>query len=345
MKDNINLTEIFGLTSKQSSILFSLQIAMTKKDIIATANQSYRDNKKIWLEEWYKNLNDQDILENYNSIIESIKEEISKSSGDLTWLYFVVFEAVLFKPYFPLNDSENKILKKLHYKNQEEYLKKVVKDCGYMKLQEFIERIPQTYKQVLNKISGRNIKIVLNVLTVLASAGLLATLGGVFASKIAVILVGSKFAGLHGAALVSACLAYLGGGAIAIGGAGMAGGVAVIVGGGALLGAASGGAATAFVKSVAEKAPELILPQTAKLEVAMREILLNAQQDTRCAQAVISQLKEQIVSLKKEVLDLKNRNNEDKKALKNLKQSIKYLEKAYDDMIRFKSSYEEGLNS
>lgn len=344
-KNDVNITEIFGLTDKQTDILFSLEIALTRKDIALTENQTHKESKIDWLQKWQKNLNQSSKLESYASIVQAIKDEANASSGNLTWLYFIMLEATLFKPYFPLSESkdDNKIFRKLHYKKQEEYLVNIARVSGYVD-PSYIKRFSDTYQKVFNQISGKNKKIIINILAVLAASGLLAALAGTFAGPIAVALIGSKFAGLHGAALVSACLAYLGGGAIAAGGAGMAGGVAVIVGGGALLGAAGGGAATTFVNSVAKSSPALILSQTVKLEVAMREILLNAQQDTRSAQAVISQLQERILVLERENLELKNKNDEDKKTLANLEKSIEYLRKAYDDMNRFKSSYEVGLN-
>lgn len=130
-----------------------------------------------------------------------------------------------------------------------------------------------------------------------------------------------------------------GGGAIAFGSYGMTMGIVAIAGGGALLGAAGSGAAAAAVLAFANNSPEFTLSQTVKLEVVLREILLNAQHDTESAQTVIARLQDQIKNLQQELSQLQAEQEKDKEAINNLKKSIDMITRAVKDMLIFKSSF------
>ena len=129
-----------------------------------------------------------------------------------------------------------------------------------------------------------------------------------------------------------------------MGGAGMAGGAAAIVGGGALLGAAVGGAGEGVAGALINSSPKFVLTQAAKLEVVMKEILLNANHDIVNAQLIMNSLKEKIHELQRELDEIKLAREDDKKALNNLNKSLSYLRKAYEDMRKYESSFEVGYH-
>ncbi len=174
---------------------------------------------------------------------------------------------------------------------------------------------------------------------------------GAFAGPIAVALVGSNFAGLSGAALTSACLAYLGGGAIAAGGAGMLGGTAAIVGGGAILGLGVGlsvGGAIG-VDGLVDKQNAIL--QSAKLLVSVREIFLNDEHDTEYSNTVYEQYVQSIkdienglteLRLKADIADGKEK-KELKRQIKNAEESVEAMKIARKNLLKFKSSFEDGL--
>ena len=137
----------------------------------------------------------------------------------------------------------------------------------------------------------------------------------------------------------------IGGGAIAAGGTGIAGGTAIIAGGGALLGIAGGGAAVGLGTMLVESSPEYTLTQAAKLETILKEVILNAQQDVVCAQKIIEKYKEQIDEMNKKLTAMELEAEKNKKDLKIIKLSIKYLKKSCKDMNVFTSAYEEGLKT
>ena len=275
----------------------------------------------------------------YEELMDAVANEAS-SSINQTWFYLIMLEGTLFRAYTPLGETKDadKHYQKLHYSDQTSFLKSLANSSGLMD-PVFVDRFKKTYQKTINKLSGKMQKVALGAVSVVAISAAAAATAGVFAGPVAVALFGSNFAGVTGAALTSACLAMAGGGAIAVGGAGMAGGVVAIVGGGALLGAAGGGAA---VSILAKSMPSFALSQAAKLEVVLKEIILNAQKDVQSAQAVMENLRREIHKLQREIEKLKKEDEEKKDTIKNMKKTLNYLQKSYQDMAVFKSSYEIG---
>lgn len=343
-----NLLSVFGLNREQLEILYSIEHILTRRDI--SNNPKSADIREKWLSQWLQTLDDSMYADSKmhvfgeNEIVEAIKS-VSKNSPINTWFYLVMLESALFTAYFAIDEDKesSKIYSKLKYERDTDYLKQIADASGLMD-GEYIDRYLNTYKKMYRKISGKSAKAVITGVSIFAASAVVAAIAAVFAGPIAVAIFGPQFA-LHGAALTSACLAMAGGGAIALGGGGMAMGVAAIAGGGALLGAAGGGAAAVAASAFAKKSPEFTLSQTVKLEVVMREILLNAQHDIESAQEVIARLQDQVRSLKAELKQLQAEQEKDKETIKNLEKSIDMITKAIKDMVIFKSSFEIGLEN
>jgi hypothetical protein len=346
INEDVNILSMFGLTAVQTRILFSIENLLVQKDI--QDSQKNKEEKQKWLAEWSKSILDYLVKANIQcsfltrpEILKSIALEHSKDINN-TWYYLIMLEATLFEPYSPIADNkeDNKLYKKLKYKEQSDTIKSLVRNSKIMD-EIYIDRFQKTYSMSISKLTGKVTKIALYAVGAIAIAAIAAATAGVLAGPIAVALFGTQFAGLSGAALTAACLAMAGGGAIAVGGAGMAGGVLAIVGGGALLGMAGGGAVGGAALFVAS-APELALTQAAKLEVVLKEIILNAQQDIKCAQHVLEIYKNQIACLHSDLAKSKLEHAEDKKTINNMKKSIEYMEKAYKNISTFASCYEIG---
>ena len=133
--------------------------------------------------------------------------------------------------------------------------------------------------------------------------------------------------GLSGAAAVNAGLAALGGGSLAAGGFGMAGGTVVLVGGGALLGCGVGAGGGRLLASIT---PESALLSSAKLEVVLREFVLQGQKDTARVQEILLAQRKTIHALEEEVDRLKLAGEESDKRLKELEQAVKLLRTAHE---------------
>ena len=343
------ILSMFGLTRKQTIILFSIEKLLVHKDIQISKNNQVR--KQQWLEEWSVSIMDYMINISPNEPFKFLtQEEVMVTIGqehsqeiNNTWYFLIMLEVTLFVPYTPIgkNSIDDKTYSKLKYKEQYDTIKELVRKSEIME-DIFIDRFRNTYSKSISKISGKINKIALGVLSTIAITAIFAATAGALSGPLAVALFGSQFAGLSGAALTSACLAMAGGGAIAAGGAGMAGGVLAIVGGGALLGLAGGGTAvgggTLFVAST----PQLALTQSAKLQVVLKEIVINAQKDIKCAQSVLENYKNQIVNLNSELTKIKLDREENKKTINNMKKSLAYMEKSYKDSMQFVSSYGVG---
>ena len=346
--------EIFGLTQNQSGIMYSLERMMVERDIKANAKDTIY--KKYWLEKWMERLGGETSMPytQDETLMRAIQLE-SEQSPNKTWFYIAMLEASLFCAYTPFSapkdadkdetkkiKDENKHFQKLKYSDQADFLKKVAKESGIME-PEYVDRFRKTYRKTIDKLTGRRTKAALGAVGILATAGIGGALAAIYAGPIAVSLVGGSFAGVHGAALTGMSLAFIGGGSLAAGGAGVAGGVAVIAGGGAILGVATGGATVTAVGALLKEDPAFALTQAAKLEVVLKEIILNAQQDVQNAQAVMEGLRSQIQQQQAELDKMLQEQEKDKQAIANMKKSLDYLRKAYMDMGKFKSAYEIGM--
>lgn len=359
MKEKVNIEEFdllskFGLNVNQTKILFSIQKLIVEQDIILSKDIKKFNEKRQWMKGWGRSISDylrgieaSQITPFYSrdEIRQAIINEMIYTPYNKTWYYIIILEATLFIPYTPIgrNKEDDKKYSKLKFEKQTEYIKGMVREHGVINV-EYVDRFEKVYSKTLSKLKGVKAKILINVATVLAITGLVAALASVFAAPIAVAIFGSQFAGLNGAALVSACLAAAGGGAIAVGGAGMAGGVVTIVGGGALLGLASGSAVVGGINMVLAATPDFTLTQAAKLEVVLKEIILNSQQDIRLAQEILFTYKKQINKLNVYIKNLELKIEKDKEKIKALKKSLEYMEKAYKDANIFTSSFEIGLD-
>lgn len=340
-----DIQDMFGLNGEQLEILHSIQYNLTDRDIRKNPTTSLV--RRAWLDLWLCTLDDtvynkSDMKVYSETELYDAIRNVANNSNNSTWFYLVMLEATLFHAYFPLDveKSHEKELAKLKYTRDVDYLKQIASTTGLMK-PEYIDRYLETHKKVYRKISGRNAKAIITGLAILAVTAVAGAIAAVFAGPIAVAIFGANFE-LTGAALTAACLAMAGGGAIAAGGFGIAGGIVAIAGGGALLGAAGSGAAAAVVFALAKGSADATLSQAAKLEVVLREVLLNSQHDTESAQAVISRLQQQIKNLKEELERLSKEQEKNKEAIQNLKLSIDILNKTVEDMVLFKSSYDIG---
>lgn len=360
-----NVFSRFGLTVKQTRIMFSIERLLVKEDISIEKDAVKKRLKLQWLNEWEKSIKDglialglevlspnASVFLDRTQIINEIKKVNISSPENNTWYYLVMLEATLFIPYTPFNVNTNdkselkeqiKAYKDLKYKRQTDFLEKLTEENHIMD-KIYIKQFEKTYKNAISNAKGTKKKMWIITASIAMATALSFGIGSIFASSIATALVGSNFVGLSGAALANASLAFIGGGAIAAGGAGMAGGAAIIAGGAALLGGAvaggAGGAVLAFSSS-----PEFTLSQAAKLEVVLREIILNAQKDVKFAQEVMKNMKSQIQELTQKLSELELEDKENKDVIKNLKKSIDYLTKVFKENNRFVSSFEEGTKA
>lgn len=348
-----SLLEMFGLTYEQSILLFSTEKMITDYDIRQTKSMDKAIIKTSWLVKWVEGINAYLGEANHISDLtveltlqDMFKKEIKKSNNR-SWYYILVLECLTFSPYTPLGCDKDKQYQKCKYdaKKCKNHLIEFFCENGLLSKEE-IERLDKVYSKNIDKISGKLGKVAIGVLSVIAITALAATGAAIFAPKIAVALFGAQFAGLHGAALTSACLALAGSGVIgAVAGGGMLGGTVLIAGGGALLGLAGGGTAAGIVSAMLQSSPKYALTQAAKLETILKEVVLNAQQDVVSAQKIISLLQNQINELNKKLTELETVNENNKKEINNIKESIKYLKNACKDMNIFTSAYATGLEA
>lgn len=367
----------FGLTMEQVEILYNLEYQKTLNDIKNTGailgNDSIKNLKLEWVEEWkkYIELGFPKFVEKedarlvwYDRI--ELLNKIKELGANDRWYKLVLLEAMIFEPYYPISTEKNNKGEDVPSKkysiinNPVNGYKKTIGDKyldDVFVIDEnnagFITRLRKTYDKSINELTG-NLKKTITLLSIVAASTIVAVItAGIFAGPIAVALVGSEFAGLSGAALTSACLAYIGGGAIAAGGAGMIGGAVAVVGGGALLGVGVGTGVGTIATNVGDMGKLIVILQSAKLTVSMKEIFLNDEKDIEYSNAIYQNYVNNIRDLEYKISELKLKENvangEEKKKLtkeiKNLEDSVNAMSIAMKSMNRFKSAFEEGMNA
>jgi virulence-associated protein VapD len=364
-----------GLTVEQTELLYNLEYYKTANDIEATKQPINKDGiirlKQEWIVEWkeYISKGFASFLQVENAELHWFSEQelfdkIEENKPTNTWFRLVLLEAMLFEPYYPLGVEKDK---KGNDVPSKKYAGLQVPLCGYSKsvgdsfldtfftyayyAKGYVKRLRKCYDKVVVEMKEVLKGIIIGGAITAGIAIVVIATAGAFAPAIAVALVGSSFAGLSGAALTGACLAYLGGGAVAIGGLGMAGGTAAIVGGGAILGIGAGLGVGGAVGAAGLVGKQNTITQSAKLLVSVREIFLNDEHDTDYSNSVYEQYVQNIMDIEKWLVELKLKadvaSSSDKKELKrqikNAEESVEAMKIARRSLLRFKSSFEEGL--
>ena len=364
-----------GLSLEQTEILYNLEYYKTLNDIETTnipiTGASVKGLKTTWLQEWSKFISDG--FESFTQVpgaemhwysMNELYQRISENNPNEPWYRLILLEAMLFEPYYPLGmekDKKGNDVPCKKYKNLNNPINSFKKTEGDNFINEqftgkycepgYVKRLRKSYNKRMNELS-EVLKTVITSLSITAVIAIVTVAtAGAFAGPIAVALVGSNFAGLSGAALTSACLAYLGGGAIAAGGAGMLGGTITIVGGGAALGIGVGAGIGGAVSSVGLMGKKNTIMQSAKLLTSVREIFLNDEHDVEFSNSVYEQYLQNITEIEKGLVELRLKKDvakgKEKKAIaetiKKAEQSIEAMKVARKSMLKYNSSFAEGL--
>ena len=372
--ENMDLDKL-GLTIEQTELLYNLEYYKTLNDIQNTIQLINKDGiknlKKEWLNEWKTFITDgfASFLGTENATIHWYSEQelikkIEENEPHKTWFRLLLLEAMLFEPYYPLSVEQDK---KGNTIPSKKYHSLQIPTCGYSKNsgdafldsyfdgdyyhKGYIKRLRKCYEKVVFEMKEVLKGLLIGGAITAGIAIVTIATAGALAGPIAVALVGSNFAGLSGAALTSACLAYLGGGAIAAGGAGMLGGTAVIVGGGAALGIGAGLGVGGAVGAAGLIGKQNTILQSAKLLVSVREIFLNDEHDTEYSDTVYEQYVQSIKDIENGLTELRLKadvaNGKEKKELKrqikNAEESVEAMKIARKNLLKFKSSFKDGL--
>ena len=349
MKDFISE---FGLTFKQTCLLFSLERKIIVDDILSSkANDKLEEaaKKQAWLNTWDVSINNflNNLGEENNILVDITKIDSKKlleqilneetSETIKAWRYLILLECTLFTPYYPLErlndtDQENfidkfkKLFDGLSLNNESQKLS-LIKIAELLNIDfKYIDIFRRRHQEALRSLSGFWKKILLAggtgmVVAVIITLLFVNPIAGLFAAP-----------GLAGAVALNSGLAALGGGAIAAGGFGIAGGISVLVGGALLIGGSTG----VGIGTLLASPSELVLTELAKMEVVLKEIILGIQHDTKMMQEIIMKLNDNLNEMRKEVARLNIENKKNKEKIKNLEESIEYLKAAINEFQNMK---------
>lgn len=336
---NINIIpELKDMTldRDKSRILYSLEYLKTVADICKENNAVKKRNKLDWLENWKKctigNLKEYNdfFITNEKDLRIAIESELNESEK-VEWIYIVYLEVSLFRLYFPL--SEDTVNKYKHLKPCIANINKVLDKYQDVMDIDVIRSLPKLYEKYVNKVQNKTATNLINtgIATAISAAVCCATI--FYAPQIAVLIVGNSFSGLYGAALANASLALIGGGSLALGGLGMFGGTMILAGGSTLLSLATAGTAISTITNYLKNS-NLTLDQCAKLMVYSKVVLMDRLNDVNSVQTLANQLHELSLNISKEIEDAKgDKDNPYRNNIKELKKSVKYLDKCSKDLM------------
>ncbi|HQP37402.1 MAG TPA: hypothetical protein PLI95_19595 [Polyangiaceae bacterium] len=335
MKD-ANVLKDFALDADGLSVLASLQLGLLEEDISNTKSSAwFSDNtvelqklKMSWRLRWrgmvqrgFDELQTKPtpaLLEPGDQNLESQLNKLRRSS-DRAPAGLILVEMVSWDAYWPF-EKDQKDFKdlKIDPDLRKKYLERAATRLGFegKRAGELRDAIESAHKG----LTGYWWKLALGVAAGLGLGAL--TLG------IAAPFIGGAIGaamGLTGAAATSAGLAALGGGAVAVGGLGMAGGTAVVVGGGAVLGMGAGGAIGRIATAMSAEA---VLLSSAKLEVVLKEFILQGQHDTAKVQEILFAQRKSIHALEEELDRVRMGGNKSDERIEQLENAIDVMRKA-----------------
>ena len=329
----------FALDAPTLSVLVSLQDKLIAADIEASPETAFWDDdaakqakvhKKTWRTLWqglvkegFTELNVKPPPEMWDANSKRLKSELTRlrESPDRLPAGLVLLELSSFGGYWPMKEGDKRFKGLAHVSEaRAAFLKEASRSLGFAEDRGTELRDALTAAQ--RSISGFWFKMGIGVL---AGLGLSALTLGIAAPFIAGGIGAAM--GLSGAAAVSAGLAAIGGGAIAAGGFGMAGGMVVLVGGGAILGAGVGGVAG---RAASAMTAEAVLLSAAKLEVVLREFVLQGQRDIAQIQEILFAQRRSIQALEEEIDRLRVQGAAGKDRVANLEKSVKLMRTALE---------------
>ena len=326
--------EKFTLDALQARLLYSFESIYVQKDIEKTADPKDRMLKKKWFDLWQARIligqsadsgNIDYFVSDENMLYEGLYE-LSKDKNNLSRLYLMGTDLVLFEPYHPLGVQDDKSFKKLkidyNYINDQFIRRQTIVS------QQEVDLYLDKYKKYYDLLSGNKARLAAKIGITAAVSVATGGLALAFAPSIAVALAGEAVVGLHGAALTSASLAFIGGGSLAAGGLGMAGGTAIITGGGALLGLASSTGTVSVASMLNQMDENSIVRMSAKLSAFCDVIIKGIFKDNITLQNLIEAVDKIIYRSENELEEIKAEDNDlDKKLIEKLKNYIKNMKK------------------
>jgi hypothetical protein len=330
VKMSSNLLRDFALDAAGVSVLITMQQGLILEDTLFESNHEKKLLKQQWRNEWetivnkgFEPLKSDEGTSDIPAFLppDSLRKMRSTLTSDRSKSGLVLLELVSFAPYFPFDPSQVKRFKSLSMNSdiRKKRLRTLALDLGFPVTKP--ADLEGAIKSTMNSMTGKWWKLGVGILVGLGLGAFTLGLAAPFIGG----LIGTSLLGLHGAAATVAGLAAIGGGSVAAGGLGMAGGTAILVGGGALLGLGTGAGGGYWVATMTSGTA---LFQAAKLEVTLKEFILQGQYDTAKAQEILIRQRSVIQEMEKEIDRLRMNGNEDNKRIKDLEGAVNILNRA-----------------
>ena len=328
-----DLRDYLELSPEEHRLLSALQALVVQQDVANESDVEAKKRKVKWQQDWLASitaLHQGEVVYKESELLDFVR---TLHKRDYPKLRILLFELLVFRPYFPLADAKDVKKIKFDESRQRKLLRQLARKSG--ESLDDITQAVEAYRKQLQRYTARP-KWAWVAMAV-GGAALFGALG--FA---AIPAIGHWIGVSHGLAGIAAKLgglAMLGGGAVSIGGLGVAGSTAVIVGGGAVLGA-GGGLATVYLLPEGSR---LVANDVAKFETVVLFLLQDKVQDP--LDLIRQKLSQLSANLNSAVLRLEQQatveklNQADKAALKEAKRGFQLVQRYLEGLDQdFKSS-------
>lgn len=331
-----------GLTLEQTEILYNLQYFKALNSTKDTDKESIKLLKKAWANDFKEY-----ITKGFSSFVKikgaemhwfedehELRHNIIENDPKKPWFRLVLLEAMSFQLYYGLGEESNKkyheLKQKYDVKKGDTYIDDTFSHTVYY-IEGTIFRYRKTYKEMYLEFH-RVLKYAMPAAVAAAIAA------GAIAPFIPPALVG-----MGG---VVSSLAYIGTGTVAASGLGVVGSSTAIVGGGAILGAGT----RKIGELVNQMDKDLVVQQSVKLLVSVKEIFLNYGRDIEYTKQIEETYVQNIADLVKSSVDLKLKadvaSGKEKRKLNNeikkIEEATKVMKLTRKLLLDIILSYEEG---
>ncbi len=330
--------QTFGLTYEQMRILFSLEFYLVYNDsrhdhgIDFGAGMPFRLNselKRYWIEAYFHYItalmkeidpsSEKDGLIIYD--LKTLKELITteeKKSNTYAWKYIILLEWIAFNPYFPLNEEKNDRKSYERMSVDDKIKKEGISTIAVLLGLESsdILKLEESYNFAIGKLAGLHNRLfnefgprIIDGMQYMANC-----FNAYDLSKKAESLRSRLKA--YGSGVISTVESV------------KSGGMALMIGGLIL---DSDSNSTVFVQTASAN-PILIMNECAKIYVIVKEIVKDKHLRVDISQDIFYKIIDREMLIKKALMNLRNQSGKNQEQMKNLENSMEYLEKLYNQI-------------
>lgn len=343
------ITSKFTLSINQTRLLYSFEYLKVAFDINQEKNRRVRSLKNNWAKRWSENvqasINDLAVQNNFDEkefnlitndeeFVMEMMKECFRNKENKSWCSMLLFETLLFNPYYPLTNNRNE---KNMYRNVKcslcnPYIENIASKLKYVDI-DFLKKVRGSFNSAITNISGNS---------VITQAGLATSLLSSMTRGFDAISTANNIIDAEQKSNKEEyAMSIMGSGVLYDKDLGFPRDNVSVVSGGILI-ADDPLRGIGDVDKRIYSEPQLVLYQSSKLEAYIKEVVLKTNNDLSFADEVISKQLNKIYELEEYINNEKKeaeKGKVDNRHIQNLVMSLKYMKKSYKRINSYLQSY------